>query len=71
MAKATKMLDAMKHLTLSDILIRTYGNQTEAARLLNVDRNTVAAVYKNKRLNVVLETPNGLVLLLETRAKNK
>lgn len=56
-----------KNLTLSDILIRTYGNMSEAARLLNVNRNTVRAIYKEKRLNVVLETDNGLVLLLETR----
>lgn len=60
----------IKNLTLSDILIRTYGNQTEAARILGVHRNTVADVYKKKRLNVVLETQDGFVLLIQTKAAN-
>lgn len=57
-------------LTLSDILIRTYGNQTEAARLLGVHRNTITSIYKEKRLNAVIEVDGELRLLIEPRIKS-
>lgn len=50
-------------MTLQDLMVQVRGNQTEAARMLGLTRNTIKKYIKLKVPNVIIEHNGNLVLL--------